>query len=150
MDVVTKRIERVDSRVENIDQGLTKRHEEQDSEIQENRDRVNEIVDKLNLPKSVKLEINDQVKRISYTPFKKKDTNTNVFAVVSLIKLAQDIAITLLKLEFEGVQVTEAMNSKIARAEPCLSPDESGLENSEHHKSNSIKSNPHLSEDEVF
>ena len=71
---------------------------------------------------------------------------TNDFAVVSLIKLAQDIAITLLKLEFEGVQVTEAMNSKIARAEPYLSSDG----NSEDHNSNSDISNPHLKEEDVF
>jgi hypothetical protein len=74
------------------------------------------------------------------------DPQTNVLAVVSLIKLAQDIALTLLKLEFEGVQVTEVMNSKIARAEPYLSSDD----NSEHHYSNNIMSNPHLNEDEVF
>ena len=71
---------------------------------------------------------------------------TNVFAVVSLIKLAQDIAITLLKLEIEGVQVTEAMNSKIARAEPYLSSDDK----SKHHNSNSNISNPHLKEHDVF
>jgi hypothetical protein len=75
-----------------------------------------------------------------------QNPQTNVFAVVSLIKLAQDIALTLLKLEFEGVQVTEVMNSKIARAEPYLSSDD----NSEHHYSNNIMSNPHLNEDEVF
>ena len=69
-----------------------------------------------------------------------------MFAVVSLIKLAQDIAITLLKLEFEGVQVTEAMNSKIVRAEPYLSSDD----NSRHHNSDSIMSKPHLKEDDVF
>jgi hypothetical protein len=68
-----------------------------------------------------------------------------VFAVVSLIKLAQDIALTLLKLEFEGVQVTEVMNSKIATAEPYLSSDD----NSEHHYSNSIMSNPRVKEDNV-
>ena len=75
-----------------------------------------------------------------------QDPQTNVFAVVSLIKLAQDIAITLLQLEFEGVQVTEAINSKIARAEPYLSCDK----NSEHHNSNSFMSNPHTSEADVF
>lgn len=75
-----------------------------------------------------------------------QDSQTNVFAVVSLIRLAQDIAITLLKLEFEGVQVTEAMNSKISRAEPYLSSDD----NSERHNFNSAMSNSHLSEDDVF
>ena len=79
-----------------------------------------------------------------------QDPQTNDFAVVSLIKLAQDIAITLLKLEFEGVQVTEAMNSKIARAEPYLSSVEANIQNSEHHDSNSAMSNPHLKEDDVF
>jgi hypothetical protein len=79
-----------------------------------------------------------------------QDPQTNVFAVVSLIKLAQDITITLLKLEFEGVQVTEAMNSKLARAEPYLSSVESNIQNSGHHDSNSAKSNPHLKEDDVF
>jgi hypothetical protein len=74
-----------------------------------------------------------------------QDPQTNVFAVVSLIKLAQDIALTLLKLEFEGVQVTEVMNSKIATAEPYLSSDD----NSEHHYSNSIMSNPRVKEDNV-
>jgi hypothetical protein len=72
-----------------------------------------------------------------------QNPQTNVFAVVSLIKLAQDIALTLLKLEFEGVQVTEAMNSKIARAEPYLSYDE-------HHNSSSVMSNPRLKEEDVF
>jgi hypothetical protein len=75
-----------------------------------------------------------------------QNPHTNDFAVVSLIKLAQEIAITLLKLEFEGVQVTEAMNSKIARAVPHLSSDD----NSEHHDSNSVISNPHPNEHEVF
>jgi hypothetical protein len=79
-----------------------------------------------------------------------QDPRTNVFGVVSLIKLAQDIALTLLKLEFEGVQVTEAMNSKIARAEPYLSCDESSVQNSEHHNSNSVMSNPHPLETDVF
>jgi hypothetical protein len=74
------------------------------------------------------------------------DPQTNVLAVVSLIKLAQDIAITLLKLEFEGLQVTEVMNSKIARAEPYLTSDD----NSEHRDSNCFISNPHLKEDDVF
>jgi hypothetical protein len=74
-----------------------------------------------------------------------QDPQTNVFAVVSLIKLAQDIALTLLKLEFEAVQVTEVMNSKIATAEPYLSSDD----NSEHHYSNSIMSNPRVKEDNV-
>jgi hypothetical protein len=53
-----------------------------------------------------------------------QDSHTNDFAVVSLIKLAQDLAITLLKLEFEGVQVTEVMNSKIARAARYLPSDD--------------------------
>ena len=75
-----------------------------------------------------------------------QDPQTNVFAVVSLIKLAQDLAITLLKLEFEGVQVTEVMNSKIARTEPYLSSDESNVQNSEHHD----VSNPHMKENDVF
>jgi hypothetical protein len=80
-----------------------------------------------------------------------QNPQTDVFAVVSLMKLAQDIAITLLKLELEGVQVTEAMNSKIARAEPYLSSDD----NSENHNSNSIisnsiMSNPHWKEEDVF
>jgi hypothetical protein len=79
-----------------------------------------------------------------------QDPQTNVFAVVSLIKLAQDIAITVLKLEFEGVQVTEAMNSKIARAEPYLSSDESSVQDLKHHDCSSIMSNPHLKEDDVF
>jgi hypothetical protein len=56
----------------------------------------------------------------------------------------------LLKLEFEGVQVTEAMNSKIARVEPYLSSVESNIQNSEHQDSKSIISNPHLKEDDVF
>ena len=75
-----------------------------------------------------------------------QDPNTNQFAVAPLLKLAQDIAITLLKLEFEGVQVAEAMNSKIARAEPYLSSDD----NSEHRDSNNDMSNPHLKEEDVF
>jgi hypothetical protein len=75
-----------------------------------------------------------------------QNPQTNVFAVVSLIKLAQDIALTLLKLEFEGVQVTEVMNSKIARAEPYLSYDD----HSEHHNSSSVMSNPRLKEEDVF
>ena len=79
-----------------------------------------------------------------------QDPQTNDLAVVSLIKLAQDIALTLLKLEFEGVQVTEAMNSKIARVEPYLSSVESNIQNSEHQDSNSFISNPHLKEDDVF
>jgi hypothetical protein len=74
-----------------------------------------------------------------------QDPQTNVFAEVSLIKLAQDIALTILKLEFEAVQVTEVMNSKIATAEPYLSSDD----NSEHHYSNSIMSNPRVKEDNV-
>lgn len=74
------------------------------------------------------------------------DPQTNVFAVVSLMKLAQDIAITMLKLEFEGVQVTEAINSKIDRAKQYLS----SHDDSEHHNTNSIMSNPHLKEDDVF
>ena len=53
-----------------------------------------------------------------------QDPNTNQFAVAPLLKLAQDIAITLLKLEFEGVQVAQALNSKIDRAEPYLSSDD--------------------------
>ena len=79
-----------------------------------------------------------------------QDPNTNHFTVAPLLKLAQDIAITMLKLEFEGVQVTQALNSKIARVEPYLSSDDSGAQNSEHHDSNSGMSNPHLKEDEVF
>ena len=78
-----------------------------------------------------------------------QDPQTKDFAVVSLIKLAQDIAITLLKLEFEGVQVTEAINSKIARAKPYLSSDECSVQGIEHHESYSI-SNPHLKEEDVF
>ena len=66
------------------------------------------------------------------------------------MKLAQDIALTLLKLEFEGVQVTETINSKIARAGPHLSSDESSVQNSEHHDSSSTISNPHLKEEDVF
>jgi hypothetical protein len=79
-----------------------------------------------------------------------QDPNTNQFAVPPLLKLAQDIALTLLKLEFEGVQVTEAMNSKIARAEPYLSSDESSVQDLDHHDSSSVMSNPHLKEDDVF
>jgi hypothetical protein len=79
-----------------------------------------------------------------------QDPNTNQFVVAPLLKLAQDIAITLLKLEFEGVQVTEAMNSKIARAEPYLSSDESTFTNHAHNDFNSTKPNPHLKEDDVF
>ena len=75
-----------------------------------------------------------------------QDPQINDFAVVSLMKLAQDIALTLLKLEFEGVQVTEVMNSKIARAKPYLSSNN----NFEHHNSNSAMFNPHLKEDDVF
>jgi hypothetical protein len=79
-----------------------------------------------------------------------QDPNTNQFAVAPLLKLAQDVAITMLKLEFEGVQVTQALNSKIARAEPYLSSDESNVQNSEHHDPPSTISNPHLKEDDVF
>jgi ACT domain-containing protein len=75
-----------------------------------------------------------------------QDPNTNLFAVAPLLKLAQDIAITLLKLEFEGVQVTQSLNSKIDRAEPYLSSED----NSENHNSNSSMSSPHLKEDDVF
>ena len=74
------------------------------------------------------------------------DPQTNDFAVVSLMKLAQDIAITMLKLEFEGVQVTQVLNSKIARAESYLS---SG-DDSEHHNTNSVMSKSLLKEDDVF
>jgi hypothetical protein len=79
-----------------------------------------------------------------------QDPNTNQFAVAPLLKLAQDIAITLLKLEFEGVRVTEAMNSKIDRAKPYLSSIESNIQKKEYHDSNSCISNPHLKEDDVF
>jgi hypothetical protein len=79
-----------------------------------------------------------------------QDPQTNDFAVVSLIKLAQDIAITLLKLEFEGVQVTEAINSKIARAEHYLSSDESSVQNSVHHNPHGAISNRLSSEADVF
>lgn len=71
------RLERNDNRIDNIYSGLTRRHEEQDAEIKENRSRVNEISDKLHMPKSVKLEINDQKPRTPYTPFKKLDPETN-------------------------------------------------------------------------
>lgn len=79
-----------------------------------------------------------------------QDPNTNQFALAPLLKLAQDIAITLLKLEFEGVQVTEAMNSKIARAEPYLSSDESSVQNSERHDPINVMLNPHPKEEDVF
>jgi hypothetical protein len=79
-----------------------------------------------------------------------QDPQTDDFAVVSLMKLAQDVAITLLQLEYEGVQVTEAMNSKIARTAPYLPSNESSVQNMEHHDSNSIISNPHLKEEDVF
>ena len=81
----TKSIERVDSRVDRIYTGLTKRHEEQDSEIEENRDRVNEIADKLKMRKSVKLELNkldmdnlspDDAEEDVINPFKKKNPDT--------------------------------------------------------------------------
>ena len=79
-----------------------------------------------------------------------QNRQTNDFAVVSLMKLAQDVAITLLQLEYEGVQVTEGMNSKIARAEPYLSSDESSVQNLEHHDSIGVILNPRLKEADVF
>jgi hypothetical protein len=72
-----------------------------------------------------------------------QDPNTNQFAVAPLLKLAQDIAITMLKLEFEGVQVTQVLNSEIAKVKPYLSSDDT----SEHHDINSVISNSHLKED---
>ena len=78
-----------------------------------------------------------------------QDPNTNQFAVAPLLKLAQDIAITLLKLEFEGVQVTQVLNSKIDKAKSYLSSNESSVQGIEHHESYSM-SNHHLNEDDVF
>lgn len=45
------RIERLDSRVDRIYTGLTRRHEEQDSEIEKNRAKVKDITDKLQITK---------------------------------------------------------------------------------------------------
>jgi len=79
-----------------------------------------------------------------------QDSNTNQFALAPLLKLAQDIAITLLKLEFEGVQATKAINSEIDRIKPYLSSHESSVQNSEHHDPHNTISNPRLKEDDVF
>lgn len=43
-----------------------------------------------------------------------QDTNTNQFAAVSYLKIAQEIALNMLKLDYEGVQVMEAINSQIS------------------------------------
>jgi hypothetical protein len=79
-----------------------------------------------------------------------QDPNTNQFAVAPLLNLAQDIAITMLKLEFEGVQVTQTLNSEIAKAKHYLSSDESSFTESENYDSNSVMSNPHSKEEDVF
>ena len=78
-----------------------------DNEIAETKDRTALQTDINSCKERLSLLFRNAVTRI-------QNENTNQFAAVSYLKIAQEIALNMLKLDYEGVQVMEAVNSQLS------------------------------------